>query len=296
MAGLEDQLTELGVTFALVLARVGGLVATAPLLSDTSIPLRVKALLAVALSALTTPVVMATGIDSPPGVATMIELGAIALWEIVIGIALGLGLAVVLAGVQLTGQIVGQMSGMALAEGSDPIFGDTASVFGQVFYLATAAVFVTAGGHTAMVNGLLDTFEHAPPGSGFTVDELAYGFLGLLSLGFELGVRASAPLLIALFLATLVLGLVSRTLPQINTIAIGFGINSLLTLGMMAASIGTIAYVFQGPLSSVIDGVVASVGDANSPASDQQTSPSPVGEGNLGPASRIATLAPPPRG
>lgn len=262
MGSFEAQLTELGVMFALVLARVGALIATAPLLSDASIPMRVKALLAVALSAMTTPVVMASeaAAAAAPNASTMIELGVMAVMEILVGISLGLGLMIVLSGVQLTGQIVGQMSGMALAEGSDPVFGDTASVFGQVFYLATAAVFVTAGGHTAMVTGLLDTFEHAPPGSGFAIDELAYGFLGLLSLGFELGVRASAPLMIALFLATLVLGLVSRTLPQINTMVVGFGINAMLTLGVMTASVGAVAYVFQAPLASVIDGVVASVG------------------------------------
>lgn len=259
MGSLEAQLTEIGVIFALVLSRVGALIATAPLLSDASIPVRVKALMAVALSAMTVPVVMASDAAAPPEATTLIDLGTMAVMEMIVGITLGLGLMVVLSGVQLTGQIVGQMSGMALAEGSDPVFGDTASVFGQVFYLATAAVFVCAGGHTAMISGVLDTFEHAPPGSGFAVDDLAYGFLGLLSLGFELGVRASAPLLIALFLATLVLGLVSRTMPQINTMVVGFGINAMLTLGIMTASVGAVAYVFQAPLASVIDGVVSSV-------------------------------------
>ena len=56
-----------------------------------------------------------------------------------------------------------------------------------------------------------------------------------MTQSFALGIRAAAPLLIALFLSTLVLGLISRTLPQINIIAVGFGLNSLLTLAMIAA-------------------------------------------------------------
>ena len=212
------------------------------------------------MSALVTPLVLADESVTLPRADTLIELGALAVGEVVIGLALGLGLMVVLSGVQLTGQIVGQMSGMALAEGVDPVFGSSASVFGQVFYFVATAVFVAAGGHRLLIEGLLDTFTVAPIGTMAPIDDLARGFIGLLGVGFELGVRASAPLLLALFMATLILGLISRTLPQINTIAVGFGLNSMLTLGVMTASIGAVAWTFQAPLASVIDSVVASVG------------------------------------
>jgi flagellar biosynthetic protein FliR len=62
-----------------------------------------------------------------------------------------------------------------------------------------------------------------------------------------LGVHAAAPILVALLLSTIVLGLITRTLPQINIIAVGFGINSLLTLAMLLLSIGTVAWTFQEP-------------------------------------------------
>lgn len=259
MSGLENQLTELGVMFALVLARVGAMVGTAPLLSDVSLPRRVKALMSVAIAALVTPMAMSHAGAELPRVDSLLALGTLAGSEVVVGLALGLGLTVIIAGVQLTGQVVGQMSGMALAEGSDPVFGDTASVFGQVYYLVTMAVFVAAGGMNHLVGGLLDTLQIAPPGSGYALDSLIESFIGLLGLGFEMGVRAAAPLMLALFVATLVLGLVSRTLPQINTMVVGFGINAMLLLGVMSASLGAVAYAYQAPLSSVIDSIVLSI-------------------------------------
>ena len=258
MDGLEGQLLTLGVGFVLVLARVGGVVATAPLLSDTSIPVRVKALLAVALSALVAPMALAAA--TLPEQGTLVELGVSVAREAVVGVALGMGVAVVLSGVQLAGQIVGQMSGMALAEGVDPAFGSSASVFGQMYYLTTTAVFVAAGGHGQVVGGLLDTFDHAPIGEGFATAPLAELFLGLLAAGFELGLRAAAPMLVALLLATVVLGLVSRTLPQINTMVVGFGLNAMLTLGVMTASVGAAAWTFQAPLAATIESVVEAVG------------------------------------
>ncbi len=259
MDGLEAGLVELGVTFVLILGRLGALVATAPLLSETALPLRVKAFMAVAMAGLVTPTVLAASDEALPAATNLIDLASMLVMEVIVGLAIGLGLMVVLAGVQLTGQIVGQMSGMALAEGSDPIFGDTASVFGQVYYLVTMAVFVAAGGHRLLINGLLDTFVVAPPGSGFETEAMIRGFIGLLSVGFELGVRSSAPLMLALFVSTIVLGLVSRTMPQINTMVVGFGINGLLLLGVMTASLGAVAYAYQGPMSLAIDSLVSSL-------------------------------------
>ena len=179
--------------------------------------------------------------------------------EAIIGLALGLGAMILLSGVQLTGQIVGQMSGMALAEGTDPISESNSSVFGQVFYFVTAAVFVAVGGHMMLVDGLLTTFEHAPPGFAAFSEDLIYEFIGLLSLGFEIGLRTAAPLMVALFLATLVLGLISRTLPQINTIVVGFGVNSLLTLGLMTTTVGAVAWSFQEPIAASIENMTEAV-------------------------------------
>ncbi|MEQ8847892.1 flagellar biosynthetic protein FliR [Botrimarina sp.] len=257
--GLEAELTELGVVFALVFARVGAAVTTAPILSDPAMPLRVRALFAVTLAALVTPTVIAGEPEQPRYIDNLLELGVACGGELLIGLALGLGLMVILSGVQLTGQIVGQMSGMALTEGANPLFGDTASIFGEVYYLVASAVFLAAGGMQVVLGGLMDTFVVAPPGGGAPLAGLMESFACLVSVGFEVGVRASAPLLLALLLATIVLGLVSRTLPQINTIVVGFGLNAMLTLAVMTASIGAAAWAFQAPLAGWVDEVIVSL-------------------------------------
>lgn len=259
MEGFEAELTELGVVFTLVFSRVGAAVTTAPLLSDPAMPLRVRALFAVSLAALVTPTVLAAQPEAPRYVDSLVELGVACGGELLIGLAIGLGLMIILSGVQLTGQIIGQMSGMAITEGANPIFGDTASIFGEVYYLVASAVFLAAGGMTVVLGGLIDTFAIAPPGGGAPLESLAESFVCLLSLGFEVGVRASAPLMLALLMATIVLGLVSRTLPQINTIVVGFGLNAMLTLAVMTASLGAVAWAFQAPLAGWIDEVIATL-------------------------------------
>jgi flagellar biosynthetic protein FliR len=57
----------------------------------------------------------------------------------------------------------------------------------------------------------------------------------------------------ALLLATLVLGLIGRTLPQINILAVGFGVNSLLSLGCLFTSVGVVTWAFPQQTASALD-------------------------------------------
>jgi flagellar biosynthetic protein FliR len=98
-----------------------------------------------------------------------------------------------------------------------------------------------------MVEALLETFTWVPPGHARLGDSYLDALIGLLSQSFALGIHAAAPLLVALLLSTIMLGLVSRTLPQINIIAVGFGLNSFLTLAMTMMSLGAVAWTFQQP-------------------------------------------------
>jgi flagellar biosynthetic protein FliR len=66
------------------------------------------------------------------------------------------------------------------------------------------------------------------------------------------GIRASAPVMVALLLATLVVALISRTLPQLNAVAVGLNFNSLIVLGVFAFTLGAAAWIFQEELDTVI--------------------------------------------
>jgi flagellar biosynthetic protein FliR len=165
---------------------------------------------------------------------------------------MGLGINLLFAGIQVAGQVVSQMSGLSLADVFNPGFEEDVSVFSQLFYFLTLAVFVAVGGHRIVTEALLQTFAWAPPGQAFLRDDFVEVLTGILTQSFALGIRAGAPILAALLLSNIVLGLISRTLPQINIIAVGFGLNSLLTLGMLFLSIGAVAWTFQEPTLDVM--------------------------------------------
>lgn len=243
--------------FTLVLARVSGLVITAPVLGGNDVPAQVRVFLAFALAVLVTPTQTAT-LVAPP--VTLLSYLLVTSSELVIGLTLGLGITVLFSGMQLAGQIIGQLSGMALAEVFNPGLDATVPLVSQLLHVFALAVFVALGGHRLVMDGLLGTFATMPPGSALISSSLGETFTTLVTQSFAVGIRAAAPATAALLLATVVLGLVSRTLPQLNVLSFGFGINAAVTFAAVWVSLGAIGYVFQEEVQPAVEMLVEAIG------------------------------------
>lgn len=235
--------------FTLVLTRVSGLVMTAPIYGSQEVPMRIRALLAFSLAVLIAPLHMGAQVTWPDNVPQYL---ALILGEVLIGMVLGIGILVLFSGVQLAGQLISQTSGMALGEVFNPGLDSEIPLFSQLLHLFALAVFVLIGGHRLVMEGLLGTFVTLPLGSGVPTS-IVHSLTTLMMHSFDLAVRAAAPATAALLLATLVLGLISRTLPQLNVMALGFGLNSFVTFGALALGMGGIAWAFQEQLGPTLE-------------------------------------------
>ncbi len=236
--------------FVLVLTRIGALIMTAPMFASPSIPIRVRALLAIGISAMTTATLWDTPLELP---VNLLQLLVLLASEAVLGLALGLGIVALFSGLQLTGQVLGQMSGMQLADAFDPTFNASVPLFSQFLNLMMVTVFIIIGGHRQLLSALLDTFREMPPGQAGLQLNVAHALLQIVSASFVLGMRAAAPVMVALLVSILILGLISRTLPQLNVIAIGFSLNSMMMLAVLCISLGGAVWIFQGQFEPTIE-------------------------------------------
>ncbi len=250
-------------TFTLVLGRVGALVMTAPIFGNRAIPLQGRALIALMISLLVTPLLAR---HSTVDMGNLPVFTKHLLSEALIGLLFGLGITILLSGIQMTGQLISQLSGTALAEVFDPSLEENVSVYSQFFYFLTLVMFVLLDGHRLTMDALLDSFAHLPPGEANLGSDYVEALTVLLGQSFMLGIRAAAPAMTALLLATLVLGLIGRTMPQINILAVGFGVNSLLSLGCLFTTIGVVAWAFPQQTGMAID-VLRSAISSSSPSS-----------------------------
>ena len=236
--------------FTLVLTRIGGLVATAPVYGTADTPAQVRALLAAALAMLITPSQLAATVTYPYALLDyLVVIGG----ELVIGAALGLGITILFSGTHLAGMLIARTAGLALGETYDPSTAEELPDFSRLLFWISTAVFVTLGGHRMVMAGLLDTFAAIPPGQASHPPGIAQALVVLVTQSLSLGMRAAAPAVTALLLGTLVMGLISRTLPQLNAMALGFGLNSLLTFGVLAFSLGAALWVFQEQLQPAME-------------------------------------------
>ncbi len=182
--------------------------------------------------------------------------------ELALGFVLGLGIWIHLQAFQLAGQIVSQASGLSLADVFLPNQDTSIPVISHLLDLCAMAVFVVLGGHRLAMEGFLQTFAAIPPGQGLLGPEITQTLNTVIAQSFQLGVRIAAPALTALLLATLLLGLIGRTLPQLNVMALGFGLNAMLGVAVLALSLGAAGWALEDELAGVLDeilkGLVAS--------------------------------------
>ncbi len=219
---------------ALVLFRLSGFFLIAPLFSSSLLPVQLRAAFVVVLGTLAAPVVWKT---IPEHVTTaQAMIGGIG--EVVIGMAIGFSVSLLASGMESAGLIVGQQGGFALGEVFNPALEEQTSITGQLFNTVFILVFLIVGGHRAALSAVLDTFRVIPPLSFRADEQLPELLLGLLSASFGLALRMAGPVLVALFLTECALAVLSRAIPQLNILTIGFATRAMVGTAVAAAVLG----------------------------------------------------------
>ncbi|MCE5266921.1 MAG: flagellar biosynthetic protein FliR [Planctomycetaceae bacterium] len=241
------------IVLTLVFARVAGLVLTAPIYGGNAVPLQVRALLAAGLTLLIAPTQWQTPIAPLDSAVTYLLLLSV---EAGIGACLGFGVLILIHSMTLAGELIGRLSGLGIAEVFDPGLDENVPQFSRLLFLLAACVFLCIGGHRMVMAGLLDTFKALPAGSGVWPQSVSEAIIALVGQSFALGIRAAAPAMAALLLTTLTLGLIGRTLPQLNILTMGFGVNAMLAFAALAMSLGAACWAFQNQIEPTLETIL----------------------------------------
>jgi len=228
-------------TLMLVIFRVAGIFISAPLLSDVPVPARVKAAFSIVV-ALAVTARIASPVAVPGDWVTLVMgIGG----ELLIGGIIGYAAGLLFLGVELGAQHIGQQMGIALAQVYNPLAQATANVMSILFHMTALVIFLAIGGHRTMLAGLLDTF-HFVPLMGFSMHAgILKMVVALLSAAFVLAVKVSAPVLVALLLTSVSLGVIQRTMPQFNILSAGFQVRILVSLLILAVTVASLAPLLE---------------------------------------------------
>ncbi len=229
--------------FVLILMRVAGLFLTSPMFSSRTIPMQLKTGWALLVTVLLFPVIP---IDPSTIPLTGIQFGMAVLRELLVGFVLGMAAYFVFVGIQLAGQIIDIQMGLGMMNIIDPVSSAQVSVMGQYLYMVATLVFLSVNGHHLLIRAIADSFQLVPLGEAQFTTALAMKTSAMFSNAFFIAFRVGAPIIGALFLTNLALGVLARTVPQMNVFIVGMPLSIGVGLAMTAVSMGFFAYVLRG--------------------------------------------------
>ena len=223
--------------------RILALVATAPVLGHRTVPVRVKVGLSLLVALLVAPTlsVPASPLASPAGIILLVQ-------QILIGISMGFTLRIMIAAVELAGELIGLQMGLNFAGFFDPATSSQGTPVGAWLSMLVTLIFLAMNGHLMVLFGVVESFRVMP----ITPDAMAVGdWKRMATLGTELfrvGMYVALPILAAMLVCNIGMGVLARVAPQLNIFAVGFSITLLVGYFVLTLSMPSVGQYIESSL------------------------------------------------
>lgn len=228
-------LIEMSGTAALASVRLSALFISAPVFSHRAVPMRLRAALGLAVASLVAPDAPADLLESSGA-----SLALLVLREALVGLFLGFAAGLVFAGFDLLGEFVSVQGGLGAASVVDPASGSSSLALASTLRTFALLAFVAIDGHHEVLRAAVLSYEALPLASG-APSPLA--FLELVRMGseiFEIAVRLAAPITVAMLVSNLGMGILGRTIPQLNLMMLQLPAHVAFSLGLLMLGAGTL--------------------------------------------------------
>ena len=213
--------------------RIAALIGTAPIIGDATVPRRVRIGLALFVT-----VVVAPGVSSVPDVALLSGEGFLLIVrQMLIGAAMGFSMRLAFAAIEYAGDLIGLQMGLGFALLIDPETRDQTPMIGSLLRYFASLAFLAANGPLMMIAGVADSFQSLPIAGSAGL----FGDWKMLTLQggviFGLALHMALPVIAALLVTNVALGVMTRAAPQLNLFSIGFPITISVGLIVLIVSL-----------------------------------------------------------
>ena len=203
------------------LTRILGLIAASPMWGNATIPVSVKVALGALIAMVLTPAIPALPAADPMSMAGLM----IVLRELLIGLGMGFTMRIVFAAVEMAGEVSSLTMGLGFATFFDPQSSGRSSAISQFLALVATTLFVATNAHLVLIEVLAESFismpvAAAPMAAGAPLELALWG-----QRIFSAGLQLSLPIVAALLITNVALGILTRAAPQLNIFGIGFSVS-----------------------------------------------------------------------
>lgn len=227
--------------YAYPLSRVLGFVAAMPVFNNVAVPAQIRVLIGLAIGLGLAPVLPAM-----PAVPVGSWLGlAIVGQQALIGLMMGFAMGLVFAAIDIAGDLIGLQMGLSFAVFYDPNSTGQTPVLTEFLSLFAALVFLALNGHLVAISALAESFRLLPVSTSFFA---ASGFLALVksaAVVFSIGLMLALPVIAALLITNIALGVLSRVAPTLNLFAVGFPVTMAAGFSVLALTLPLMGGAFE---------------------------------------------------
>lgn len=242
------QLMGLALQFLFAMLRIGAFVLSAPLFAARYVSLPIRIMISVCL---TVPLI---GRVPMPAVESLTALNAVtwAMQEMAIGLAAGLVLQILFAAATMAGDRIAATAGLALAAQVDPSTGTQTPVISQFFLMFLLSIFVTMDGHLAAVRLVLDSYTLFPPGTPMNAAFMLDSGLEAAKTMFYDASKLMMPVVSVLLILNVVIGVITRSAPQLNIFAFGFPLTMTITILLLFMNVPTLGIALEALVAQAL--------------------------------------------
>lgn len=241
--------------FLLIFVRISTIIALLPVFGSWSVPSQLKIGLSLLLAVILFGTVMSTGINTAiqfsPGLLILLIMK-----EVMVGLAIGFVSSMLFTAVQFAGSLIDNEMGFGFVEVVDPFTDEPITVLGQFQVIIFTILFLLFNGHYFLILAIQKSFELVPlMGVNFSGDKMMAHIITMISNIFILGLKFSAPVYVTLFLTELALGVIARTVPQINIFFVGMPLKIIVGIGATILALPMLSVLFRKTVELLIQDI-----------------------------------------
>jgi flagellar biosynthesis protein FliR len=229
--------------FLLTFCRIASFFVVAPIFSSRNVPAPFKVGLSFFVALLTF-----SALGAQPVPMDSLYIMAV-LKEILVGLMLGFIGYIFFTVVQVSGSFVDMQMGLSMANIIDPMTGASTPIIGNLKYMVAVLLFLSFNGHHLLLQAIMDSYDWIPMQNDAFVKmydgELSEFMIRTFTDSFGIAFKMAAPLVAALFLTDIGLGILARTAPQFNIFVIGVPLKILVGFILLAFLFPGMIFLFQ---------------------------------------------------
>ncbi len=232
--------------FLLMFVRVVTMVLLLPVFGNNSIPAQLKVALSLLLTIALFSTQLAAGLPPAPSNLSTGVFVLLVAKEAMVGLAVGFAASFLFTAVQFAGHLVDTEMGFGFVEMVDPFTDQSVTALGQMQVILFTILFLLFNGHYFLLISIQKSFELIPlMGAHFPGDQMSVHVTGMISDIFVVAFKLSAPIFVTLLLTEIALGVVARTVPQINIFFVGMPLKIFVGMGTTVIVLPMLATLFR---------------------------------------------------